>query len=482
MRRWGCPYLNVDAFKYNKVVSPFMPFRSKPRLTDPGTENWYRSMSRRSRITADVNYRRLRAFCVQMKVTPARIVQQARRQVAVRDLLSRFVDQEVQKGRAAWYIHSSLIAVKSWLAFNDRPLTLKVEIPSNTVSARRENERVPTLEEMRSVMLAAKPHERLVVALMAFSGLRPGAIGSYLGDDGLRLKDLPELHYPGDGCRTVTPALHVKGRAIFEKVPTRLRIRTTSSKARHQYLTFVSEEGCRYTSQYLEQRMAQGEELSPDSGLAHPRFVGKSFVRSLNIGARVRRVFKAAGLVDESGETPRPYVLRRYFLNRCLEAQSKAGIPDRFVEFWAGHRGDVTAQYYTTGLPNLPSSLIEEMRGAYRRCEPFLSTLPTQAERDEREVQTRRLLLKVAGFTEEELKEMDISTLPDAELARMVEERVGHRSAVSSIERVFPTSEVGGMLANGWVFVSPLGLDQAVLRQPNGNVLARVSELPGSRA
>lgn len=144
-------------------------------------------------------------------------------------------------------------------------------------------------------------------------------------------------------------------------------------------------------------------------------------------------------------------------------------------------RIDVTAQYNTTGLPNLPSSLIEEIRGAYRRCEPFLSTLPTQAERDEREVQTRRLLLKVARFTEEELKETDISTLPDAELARMVEERVGHRSAVSSIERVYPTSEAGGMLANGWVFVSPLGLNQAVLRQPNGNILARVSGLSGSR-
>ncbi len=437
-------------------------------MADPGTEHWYRSMARRSKITADVNYRRLRAFCEQMTVTPAEIVQKARRQVSVRDLLSRFVDREVHKGRAAWYIHSSLIAVKSWLAFNDRPLTLKVEIPSNTVSARRENERVPTVEEMRSVVLAAKPHERVVVALMAFSGLRPGAIGSYLGDDGLRLKDLPELHYPGDGCRTVTPALHVRERAIFEKTPTRLRIRTTSSKARHQYLTFVSEEGCQYVSQYLEQRIARGEELGPDSGLAHPRFVEKSFVRSLNIGARVRRVFKSAGLVDEAQKTPRPYVLRRYFLNRCLEAQSKAGIPDRFVEFWAGHRGDVTAQYYTTGLPNLPSSLIEEMRIAYKRCEPFLSTVPTRAERDEREVHTRRLLLKVAGFTEAELKEVDIASLPDAELARLVEERVGHRRADLPIERVFPTSEVGAMLANGWEFVSPLGSEQAVLRQVAG--------------
>ncbi|EQD47296.1 integrase/recombinase, partial [mine drainage metagenome] len=204
-------------------------------------------------------------------------------------------------------------------------------------------------------------------------------------------------------------------------------------------------------------------------------------VRSLNIGARVRRVFKSSGLVDEGGKTPRPYVLRRYFLNRCLEAQSKAGIPDRFVEFWAGHRGDVTAQYYTTGLPNLPNSLIEEMRIAYRRCEPFLSTIPTRAERDEREVHTRRLLLKVAGFTEAELKEIDVSSLPDAELARMVEERLGHRRAALPIERVFPSSEVDTMLANGWVFVSPLGSEQAVLRQVTGGSGAQGSAPSGPR-
>jgi integrase len=196
-----------------------VPYVAKPRLKDPNAEKWYRAMARKSRITADVNYRRLPAFCEQMGIDPGGILRRARRQTEIRDLLDRFVEQETEKKRAAWYIHSSVIAVKSWLAFNDRPLRLRVELPSNIVSARREDERVPTAEELRSVLLAAKPHERAVVALMAHAGLRPGAIGSYLGDDGLRVKDLADLHYLGDGCRSAKADLHAGNSFIFKKSP-----------------------------------------------------------------------------------------------------------------------------------------------------------------------------------------------------------------------------------------------------------------------
>ncbi|EQD54294.1 integrase/recombinase, partial [mine drainage metagenome] len=189
-------------------------------------------------------------------------------------------------------------------------------------------------------------------------------------------------------------------------MPARVRVRTSSSKAKHQYLTFIGEEACGYLAQYFEQRAAQGEALVPESSVAHPRFSEKQFVRALNISARVRRLFKSAGLADASGRTPRPYVLRQYFLNRCLEAQSRSGIPDRFVEYWAGHRGDVTAQYYTTGLPHLPDSLVEEMRAAYRKCEPFLSTAPNSG-RSASNAEAYRVLLS-AWYTDEEIAKIDL--------------------------------------------------------------------------
>lgn len=426
-----------------------MPYAARPRLADPDAEKWYRAMARKSRITADVNYRRLRAFCEQMGVDPAGILKRARRQTDIRDLLDRFVEQEAEKKRAAWYIHSSVIAVKSWLRFNDRPLRLQVELPSNTVSARREDERVPTREELRSVLLAAKPHERAVVVLMAHAGLRPGAIGSYLGDDGLRMKDLPDLHYSGDGCRAPKAELHEPGRFVFGKIPARVRVRPSSSKAKHQYLTFLGEEPCGYLAQYLEQRAAQGETVGPESSVAHPRYSDKQFVRALNISARIRRLFKSAGLTDTKGRTPRPYVLRQYFLNRCLEAQSQTGVPDRFVEFWAGHKGDVTAQSYTTGLPNLPESLLEEMRTSYHKCEPFLSTITAPAN-DGGGDRILRALLITAGRSEEEVRKLDLGAMSDAEIVALVRKATG-AAAPGPRERVVSKSEVPALLEQGWV-------------------------------
>ncbi|HTT35816.1 MAG TPA: hypothetical protein VMH78_08140 [Thermoplasmata archaeon] len=47
-----------------------MPYVAKRRLTEPRAEKGYRAMARKSKITADVSYRRLRAFCEQMGVTP----------------------------------------------------------------------------------------------------------------------------------------------------------------------------------------------------------------------------------------------------------------------------------------------------------------------------------------------------------------------------------------------------------------------------
>ncbi|HEV2520650.1 MAG TPA: site-specific integrase [Thermoplasmata archaeon] len=424
-----------------------MPYTAKPRLADPNAEKWYRAMSRKSQITADVNYRRLRAFCEQMGLSPADVLRRARRQTEVRDLLGRFVEMETEKGRAAWYIHSSVIAVKSWLKFNDRPLTLQVELPSNTVSKRREDERVPTSEELRSILLAAKPHERAVVVLMAHSGLRPGAIGSYEGNDGLRLKDLPDLHYRGDGCRSPKPELHHDTRVAFDPVPARVRVRTGSSKGGHQYLSFLGEEACGYLVQYLEQRMAHGEVLRPDTGVAKPRYGSKQFVRSLNISSRVRRLFKAAGVVDASGVTPRPYVLRQYFLNRCLEAQSRTGVPDRFVEHWGGHRGDVTAKYYTTGLPHMPDSLVEEMRAAYRKCEPFLSTTPGSS-RASSNAEAFKVMLS-PFYTDEEIGKIDLTdTAAVIDAYRSGAAR--KMAAAGPPQRIVARAEAERLVLEGW--------------------------------
>ena len=68
------------------------------------------------------------------------------------------------------------------------------------------------------------------------------------------LKDVPEVRIE-------------KGEIIFERVPTMIIVRSTISKTRHKYFTFLINEGCTYLKEYLEERLRSGEKLGPKSPL-----------------------------------------------------------------------------------------------------------------------------------------------------------------------------------------------------------------------
>ena len=88
-----------------------------------------------------------------------------------------------------------MVSLKAWfrhakVPFDGFPRT--VEVGGETVIG----ERVPTVEELQRI-LDAIPTARgkVVVLLMAHSGLRPGTPGTYRGEgSALRLRNLPELN------------------------------------------------------------------------------------------------------------------------------------------------------------------------------------------------------------------------------------------------------------------------------------------------
>ncbi|EQD58941.1 integrase/recombinase, partial [mine drainage metagenome] len=284
-------------------------------------------------------------------------------------------------------IETSVKSVKSWLLHHDRKLSLPVKVPLTGAPSRLDSEELPTPAQLRGVLLGATSNERLCCAFMAFSGLRPQALGNYLGTDGLRIGDL--LGAKVDG-----------GKVEIPDPPLRVRVRAMNSKAGHAYYTFLGEEGVEYLRTVLDERARGGEVLEADSDVIHPYRASKRFVRALNIGDQVRLALRRGGI------TARPYVLRSYFASRLLEAQNAGKVSREISEYWMGHQGDITARHYTTGRARLPDSLIASMAEAYRRCEPYLSTAPTTA-RGAGNAEAFRVLLS-AWYTDEEIGRIDL--------------------------------------------------------------------------
>lgn len=428
-----------------------MPRRRSPGpsrlsiLDDADLARWHANVARGSPITADVYARRLSAFCDQVHVPPASLATFSERRL--RDTLLDFVTQEERKGRAGSYIQSSVKAVKSWLLHNGVKLSLPVRIRGASDTPTLRDERTPTQEELRAILLAATPKDRVSTALMAFAGLRPEVIGNYRGNDGLRLGDLKDLEI---GVSSVA----------FLRVPALIEVRKELSKAGHRYFTFLAEEGCQYVRQYLEERRRGGERLTPETDLIHPKGAGgfhnKAFVTTINIGDGVRKAIRGAGFPW------RPYVLRAYFDTQLLLAESKGKLAHDYRVFWMGHKGSMEARY-TTNKGRLPKELLEDMHSSYRRCEPLLSTAASAPDRGESEQRFKRLLLRVAGYSDAELDAMDWTETTDEQIEKMVAERVGRAAALPS-QQVVPIGSVEAMLAAGWEYVALLGPDRAILK------------------
>jgi hypothetical protein len=200
--------------------------------------------------------------------------------------------------------------------------------------------------------------EKVSIILIATMGGRFEVLGNYDGSDGLRVRDLPEMMVD-ENAKTV----------IFEKMPTMISVRTSLSKAKHQYFSFLCEEGSGYLREYLGQRMREGEALTGDSPIVlrsrHWQEKFKNpFISTRKISNLIRDPMRRAGCMAM------PYVLRSYFDNRLLVAEAEHHILRDFRVFFMGHKGDIEHRYILN-RSRLPADLVEKMRDCYRRSQKY---------------------------------------------------------------------------------------------------------------
>ncbi len=427
-----------------------MSFEAKYRklLENEDLRRWYENLKAGSSITGDVYLRTLGLYCELNNTTPERIIDDAKNNP--KEFKNKFLDfvrSLENQGKAGSYILRFKRVIRSWLKFNDIDLKIDVKIKGENENPTIANERVPNKEELSKIIRKASLRGRVAIALIAFSGLRPESLGNYNGTDGIRLGDLKELN-----IETLE----------FEKVPTMVVVRSSLSKAKHQYFSFIPEEGVTYIIDYLQDRKKKGEKLTPDSPLLNLDEKGikkHNFLRTQLVTRDIREAITSAGL------KMRPYVLRSYFATALDIAESKGLISHPWRQFFMGHKGDIEARYSTN--KRLPPDLIEEMREAYKKCTKFLETRMTELSESNAKLYLQQQLLLAVGYKQEEIDKMDLSNISNEDFQKLLKDKItGAQGKNGNKQKVVKIEELQDYLNRGYEFVATLPNGTAIIKLP----------------
>lgn len=412
---------------------------------------WYDESVLRSKLTASVNLRRLGLLFHQLDLAPRELLTLAKHHPE--QLRSRFVayaKRMMAEGRTGAYVAKMFSGPRSWLDYHrvtfDGYPKLKV-IQGETIR----EERVPTPQELRRILSLYTPRGRVVALMMAHAGVRPGVLANIDGSEGLTLGDLRDLH--------------LSPKPDFTKVPFHIVVPARLSKNSHEYHTFGTEELAEAILAYLGERDARGEKLTAKSPLVTVEPMGArtklrqgsetGFITTPKMMETLR-----AGLW--SVLKARTYIFRSYASTQLWVASNHGKITRDAVEAIMGHDLGVAGRYNLG--KKLHPALVEELREAYDRCQPYLTTLPVK---DEAATQARiaKVMLLGLGYTEEELESVDFDSLDMATFQGLVTRKVPPAVAPAK-QRLVEADELPRYLEEGWTVVTVVNDHQVVLNPP----------------
>src|SRR2546428_6649080 len=164
-------------------------------------------------LTSDEYVRVLDRYCTAFKTTPASIVARAKNQDggrrAVEHEIQAFViamrkphkpsshgedDTDVEaarrcaRGHMPGYVNRFPKVLRSYLDHHD--VVMRKIYVGDTDTTLVEDEPLMTPEQLREVVTAASPRGRVIIALVAWTGLRPAVICNHDASDGLPIAEL----------------------------------------------------------------------------------------------------------------------------------------------------------------------------------------------------------------------------------------------------------------------------------------------------
>ncbi len=282
---------------------------------------------------------------------------------ALEQLLIQFVIKERDRVSAS-YTRQPIIALRSFLNFHDVELKwgkIWAAMPKARFVAR---DRAPKLVEIRELLQFAEPRMKMVVLILASSGIRLG------GFDGLKLGNIVNLD---------------QGLA-------RIRIYEGSNE---EYWAFISPEARTAIEQYLEMRRQVGENLTPESPLVRERWnwAGDPRVaRMVGISAISHRIAElwdraAVQKIVKGGSTGRRKEFKQvHGFRKFFKTQATQKLSADDVETLMGH----IVSYYK------PS--IEHLEKEYRKAVPVLTISEVEEVKREAAIDRKALEERLAAL------------------------------------------------------------------------------------
>ncbi len=427
--------------------------------------SWWEERSLRSRLSADSYLRHIGLFVERLDKSPAELLALARNDPdALRARLIRYAAEQKRAGLLDSYISKSFEGLKAFfkhhrVRFDEFPPLSPIRGASLTL------ERVPTQQELGLVLERLSQRGRVIALFLAHTGVRPGVLGSYGGENGLTLGDLPELEL-GPPTR-------------ITEIPFVVRVPAELSKTRRQYVTFGTEQLATALIAYLNSREQNGEPLNERSPVAVPGTLrgvaatsrkdakfGRGFIAMKNVVAEVQEVLHTSA---PKGVRWRPYVLRSYCSTRLLLAEGQGKITRDLREAILGHDGGIASRYNVG--KRWGEELLTEARRQYASAAEFLET-GTQT-RTNVAAEFRRTLLGVAGLSDEEATQHMSDSNDD--LLAILREKLMNREATTSkpsngngqgAQKPVSLTEAEQLLSQGWTFIANFGPDRVLLQPP----------------
>jgi hypothetical protein len=435
-------------------------------LENPKIRSWHAARALKSRLSADVDLRKIRLLLARLRMDPESVVRIASTNPdQLQDALIRYAADLKSAGRVDDYIAKTLSGLKSYLRFRrvafDGFPSLNPIRGSTLV-----NERVPNPEELGGVLERLSLRGRVIALLMAHAGVRPQVIGDYTGERGLTLGDLPELDL---------------GRLEFSEIPFVVRVPAELSKTRASYVSFGTQQLATTLKTYLAARRNLGEKLSKTSPVVastdtrnlrgatrKARRAVQARRRFMVTGALVREIRDALQAAVPSGVSWRPYVCRSYCSTRLLLAEGSGKISRDLREEILGHSTGVAGRYHVG--KRWGEELLAEARREYANASEFLET--NAQTRINVAAEFRRTLLGVAGLSEEEAAQHMTDSNDD--LLALLRNKLTDRDAATSkpsnghgAQKPVPLADAERLLAEGWIFVANFGPDRVILQPPS---------------